>query len=1005
MGAQDVSTTQAKRTLSAVYGIEGEVRRLPGEKDANFAVATQSGARYLLKLHQPGTPHQDLDLENEAMRHLSASPVASHVPAPLPALDGSFVADTSTAGEDRLVRLLTWLPGRPYADAGPGTSSRLASLGALVGRVDHELAGFTHPAMTRELSWDLVEAAHALTALPLVDVAKRATVERVLKRHATEIVPRLRAMEQQLIHNDANEYNVLIDDDANVCGLIDFGDLVLNPRVCGLAVASAYAIQGQSDPVGAVVQVVAGYHSVAPLTPDELELLYDLVGTRLALSICMAASQHAADPDNAYLLVSQQGVWNALDTLTRQNRDLAHFRFRDACGYEPSPTARDVRRFLLSSHGRAHPVLSVDIDDPAAEVQDWSLGATDFDPIDPDDLATTRQTLMNRLTNGLPFAIGRYGENRDVYRGEMFIDENGRRRTVHLGVDLFALPGTAVYAALDGIVVHVAVNDAPLDYGPVVVIEHRTDTGTPFWTLYGHLDPRSTCRLRCGDSVERGGVIASIGDTLENGGWPPHLHFSVLTALLDQGADIPGVASIEDFDLWSSISLDPNLVLGRTQGVSARVVQDAAYLRRRRRTNFSSAMGVSYDSPLHIVRGQGAYLYDASGRRWLDLVNNVAHVGHCHPRVVEAAHRQNLLLNTNTRYLHQSLVDYGRALAATLPDPLSVCFLVNSGSEANDLALRLAQAHTGQRNWLVLDHAYHGHLSSMIDISPYKFNGPGGTGQPANVRTCAQPNPYRGKHIDGQVADVAQAYAGDVGDQLESLRSAGRGIGAFIVEPIQSVGGQVVPPPGYLSMSFDLVRAAGGLCIVDEVQTGLGRVGSDMWAFEEQGVVPDIVTIGKPVGNGHPLAAVVTTPAIARSFANGMEFFNTFGGNPVSSEVGHAVLSVLRDERLQENAANLGDVLLTGLRQLASRHQGIGDVRGRGLFLGIEFVRDGDDRRPHAARAVAVKEAVKRGGVLISTDGPDNNVLKLKPPMVLSRADCDFFLNVLDEALGETAFS
>jgi 4-aminobutyrate aminotransferase-like enzyme len=292
----------------------------------------------------------------------------------------------------------------------------------------------------------------------------------------------------------------------------------------------------------------------------------------------------------------------------------------------------------------------------------------------------------------------------------------------------------------------------------------------------------------------------------------------------------------------------------------------------------------------------------------------------------------------------------------------------------------------------------------MIDISPYKFNGPGGRGRPDNVRVTVQPDPYRGKYADR--ADAAAAYAQDVGDQLESFRSAGQGVGAFVVEAIQSVGGQVVPPPGYLAMSFDLVRAAGGLCVVDEVQTGLGRVGGDMWAFEEQGVVPDIVTMGKPLGNGHPLAAVVTTPAIARSFANGMEYFNTFAGNPVSAEIGHAVLDVLYDERLQENAAHLGDRLMVGLRELASRHPGIGDVRGRGLFLGVEFVHEGAhegaDRRPHAAHAVAVKEAAKRRGVLLSTDGPDNNVLKLKPPMVLSAADCDFFLEALDDALAET---
>ncbi len=299
----------------------------------------------------------------------------------------------------------------------------------------------------------------------------------------------------------------------------------------------------------------------------------------------------------------------------------------------------------------------------------------------------------------------------------------------------------------------------------------------------------------------------------------------------------------------------------------------------------SQALSLAYREPLHIVRGRGAYLYDADGRAYLDLVNNVAHVGHCHPRVVEAGARQMAELNTNTRYLHGSVIDYARALAATLPDPLHVCFFVNSGSEANDLALRLAAAHTGREDVVVLDHAYHGHLRSQIALSPYKFNGAGGTGRPRRTHVAALPT---------------------APDALESLHAQIDAPAAFFAESLQGCGGQIVYPAGYLTAAFEAVRAAGGVCVADEVQVGFGRIGEHFWGFELDGVVPDIVTLGKPIGNGHPLGAVVTTPEIAASFVTGMEYFNTFGGNPVSAEIGLAVLDVIADERLQAHALDDG---------------------------------------------------------------------------------------------------
>jgi 4-aminobutyrate aminotransferase-like enzyme len=428
----------------------------------------------------------------------------------------------------------------------------------------------------------------------------------------------------------------------------------------------------------------------------------------------------------------------------------------------------------------------------------------------------------------------------------------------------------------------------------------------------------------------------------------------------------------------------------------------AAAILAARREHLGPSLSLSYRTPLHIVRGEGAYLYAADGRAYLDCVNNVAHVGHAHPRVVDAGVAQMRLLNTNTRYLHDHVVQYAERLVALLPDGLDVCYFTNSGSEANELALRLARAATGRPDVATVDVAYHGNTQRLVEISPYKFDGPGGAGRAADVQVVPLPDRYRGRHR-GESADVGVAYLADAEAVMTEAARAGHPAGAVISEAIPGTAGQVVPPAGWLTGLFDAGRRIGAVAIADEVQAGFGRVGSDMWAFAAQGARPDIVTMGKPIGNGHPLGAVVTTRAIADSFANGMEYFNTFGGNPVSAAIGIAVLDVIADEGLQERARVVGARLLAGLREVATRHASIGDVRGAGLFVGIELVRDPDTREPDPALATElVNRAVERG-VLLSTDGADHNVIKIKPPLVFAATDADRLVSTVDAVLAEIA--
>jgi 4-aminobutyrate aminotransferase-like enzyme len=376
----------------------------------------------------------------------------------------------------------------------------------------------------------------------------------------------------------------------------------------------------------------------------------------------------------------------------------------------------------------------------------------------------------------------------------------------------------------------------------------------------------------------------------------------------------------------------------------------------------------------------------------------VPHVGHCHPRVVDAAVTQMRVLNTNTRYLNDLLMQYAERLLATLPGALDVCYVLNSASEANELALRLSRAYTGSRDMIVLEAAYHGNTTSLIDISPYKHAGPGGSGAPDWVHVAPLPDTYRGAFKSSD-PDAGAKYASLVGDVAQRVRESGRGLAGFIAETCPSVGGQLVFPRGYLEHVYARVRAAGGVCIADEVQTGLGRMGTSFWAFEDQGVVPDIVVMGKPLGNGHPLAAVATTRAIADAFDNGMEFFSTFGGNTVSCAVGIAVLDVVRDESLQEHARTVGESMGAELRALVEKYPIVGDVRGSGLFWGVELVRDRATLEPAGAEASFVANRMRERGILLGTDGPHHNVIKIRPPMPFTAADGHSLLNELETAL------
>ena len=420
--------------------------------------------------------------------------------------------------------------------------------------------------------------------------------------------------------------------------------------------------------------------------------------------------------------------------------------------------------------------------------------------------------------------------------------------------------------------------------------------------------------------------------------------------------------------------------------VAGVVMEELRNLLEARNRHISEALSIAHGKPLHIVRGEMQYLHASDGIKYLDLVNNVSHVGHCNPHVVEAGQRQMAILNTNSRYVYEELTEYLGRLSSTLPESLAMGFLVNSGSEANELAVRLARSFTGNHDMAVIEGAYHGHTGMLIDLSPYKFRGPGGRGSPEEwVHVLPIPDTYRRPGID---------YSAEA---REAMKHAGP-LAGLLIESMLSCAGQIPLPPHYFSEVASAVRNQGGLLIADEVQVGFGRVGTHMWAFQQDGVIPDIVVMGKPIGNGHPMAAVFTTPEIASSFGD-MEFFSTFGGNPVSCAIGMAVMDVIEKEDLMNRARILGERFKDGLNALMQEHELIGDVRGRGLFIGVEMVTDRSTLEPAAAEASALVDSMRDQGVLLSTDGPLHNVIKIKPPMVLNHDDVDRTLSKLENCL------
>ena len=993
-----ITTSHAEEIVAKNFGIKGKAKELPGEIDFNFKIVSEQ-KNYILKISRPDENLEYLEYQQSLLKYVQNK--TTKVPKVYQDITGNDISEIiDEEGGIRKVRLLGWIEGRLWSQVNPITNELRFSFGEEVGKLTKSLQGFNHEQANRVFEWDVAQANWTQNYLHLFSEEELAIITFFQDRFLAS-QKEYKKLRKAVVHNDANDNNIVVTNDLlnpKVEAIIDFGDAIYTQIINDVAIACAYAIMHFNNPLEAALPIVKGYHKEFHLQEDELNFLFDAIAMRLVISVTKSAINKKKEPDNEYLLISEKPAWELLLKWKAISPELALYTFREACGFTAHPNEMEVTRWLQAQNIKLIDVFP-SIHKEEIHSLDLSVGSLwlgNYNEFNDLDLFQFKINQLQKEHSNKVLAGG-YLEARSLYTSneyETYGNYGRESRTIHLGIDFWVPSETAVHVPFNGVVTTVANNNKYKEYGGLIIVRHDVQHFS-FYTLYGHLSMASLQQIKVGDVVSKGDCIGYIGNTEENGNWVPHLHFQIMLSMLNYTNDFPGVAYHSQINVWKSICPNPNLIF-KSENLPNTEVDDNKELINYRKKHLGKSLSLQYKTPIKMLRGQGVYLIDQFGNKYIDTVNNVAHVGHENPKVVKIGQQQMGVLNTNSRYLHENINELAKELIATLPPQLNVLHFVNSGSEANELAIRMVKANTGQKDIIASEVGYHGNANMCIDISSYKFDGKGGAGAPEHTHIIPLPDAFRGKY---RGEDTGTLYANEIELQIKKIKEKGRNVGGFIIEPIISCGGQVELPEGFLEKAYELVRKEGGLCISDEVQTGCGRIGKTFWGFQLHNVVPDIVTIGKPLGNGHPLAAVACTQEVADKFANGMEYFNTFGGNPVSCAIGTAVLQTVKNEKLQNNAFVVGEYLKEKLKELKQTFPIIGDVRGQGLFLGIELVTE--DKIPLGEKASYLANRMKDHKILMSTDGPDNNVLKIKPPIIFSKENANELLFFLRKILKE----
>ncbi|WP_395243813.1 aminotransferase [Agromyces sp. MMS24-K17] len=969
-----LTTAEAEAIARDRFGLAAVASELGSQQDQNFLLVAAAGADAPGRSDAPGRPVGVLKVAKAAFTVddvRTQDAVAEAVAAADPDLRVSTAPQPAELVDTRLgllaIRVIRFLDGGTFSGDGALGARVVAAMGDVVGRVSAALAGVDLPGLDRVLQWDLRHAdrvvAELAPHLPGGDAADglRCRVEAAAAAAWAEVSAVADGLRVQAGHFDLTDDNLVRGASGLPDGVIDFGDVTRSWAVGELATLIAGLLHHADVDPAATLPAIRAFHARHPLTAAEVRALWPLVVLRGAVLVASGAQQLVLDASNDYAAERAGGELRSFERAVEVPTAVMTALVADALGV-------DVPRFAPGGDDEAEAV-------PVADLAGAARLDLDVESDLVDDGAWLEAGLADRVAHDLlrrsaPAVATRYGAVR--------LDGSPAHpaeapATIATGVDLWVAVPTVLRAPGSGAV-------------------HLVDGGLRLAGASADLVLRGVHA-----HVADGATVAAGADLAEAAAGE-----RVGVQVVAPGADVPARVPAALAAGWLARAADPGPLLGLAwagpRPAGATSAEDAAALLDRRDRSFAAVQEHYYDRPPRIERGWRHHLVDVDGRAYLDMVNNVTAVGHAHPRVTEAVARQLRRLNTNSRFHYRAVAEYAERLAALLPDPLDTVFLVNSGSEATDLAIRIATAATGHRDVVSLTEAYHGWTVGSDAVSTSIADNPNALGtRPDWVHPLDSPNAFRGRHTGAD----ASRYAPEAVAAIDALVAAGRPPAAIIAETLFGNAGAVPLPDGYLADVYGAIRRGGGLAIADEVQVGFGRLGHWFWGFEQQGVVPDVVAVAKSIGNGMPLGAVITTREIADRFAAEGPFFSSTGGSPVSCAAGLAVLDVIEEEGLQRNAAVVGAHLRAGLEELATRHPLIGAVHGVGLYLGVELVRDRRTLEPATAEARAVCDRLLGLGVIEQPTGDHKNVLKVKPPLCLDEAAADAFVAALDRVLAE----
>jgi len=996
----DVSIADALRIAETLFGITGTATELGSQQDRNFLIVADgpgSGAephapqKFVLKIHNPAFSATELHAQEAGTTFLSERGMT--VPLLVPGVDGKIRQEWASTKGTLPVRLLTFLAGPSLQSQGFLAPEVIRALGTLSATAALNLRDFSAEGLDRLLQWDLRQAENVIAHLEhwVTDAALRNRLLAVAASASSHLAPLKPALRLQVIHGDITDDNVICTVAPNghriANGLIDFGDLGMGWLVAELAVTVSSVLH--HDPLSpfAALDAIVAFDAIVPLLDEEISALWPLIALRGAVLAVSGEQQIGTDEGNNYAAERMEAELRVFTSASSVGWAEAEAAIRHALGrpVTPFPETPSLTAMIPGLSAETAEILDFSVTSPLLADGAWL--ETDVE----DRLAADALTRK-------PFAVVPFGRSRLTRSARL---SRTAPESVPLITEVFLAGGSPVVAPGDGVVTIVGTGTE----GAQQMILH-----TAFGEIrIGGIDSVLGNDITAATSVavpvavpvaagQRLGTARTLSASPAHAVAPqstPKISRVSIQWLSISGGDIPPFVPQSRLPGWSQLTRDPATLLGLAPQEQ---VRSPAAEQERRAHVMAGAQEKYYEQPPQIERGWQELLIDTTGRAYVDMVNNVTSIGHAHPRFTKAITEQLQLVNTNNRFLYAALADLSERLIEESPDPsLDTVLLVNSGSEAVDLALHLAKLHTRRDGIVALREGYHGWTEASDAVSTSAFDNPFAlASRPSGIHIADIPNTYRGTHTG---TDAAARYAGDLSELLDSGDGPGENLAAFISEPVIGNAGGIVPPVGYLANVYEAVRARGGLCIADEVQVGYGRLGSHFWGVQQQGVVPDIMTMAKAMGNGYPLGAVITRRDIAESLAREGNFFSSAGGSPVSCIAGLTVLNVIRDEGLQANAEAVGQRLAARLAELATRHDIIGAVHGMGLYMGIELVRDRATHEPAIEETTAICERLLALGVIMQPTSERQNVLKIKPPMCLSVASANFFVDALDEVL------